>query len=257
MKNRYFSFIEILLYRCVVCVTKRLSRFTLIELLVVIAIISILMSMLLPALSSARKSAKAVVCQNHMKQNGFLISIYNSDYQNYWYCLDTDTVPYSKSWAYILYENGYLNLEVDPAFDATDRTFPSCPIVMCPESSYRARHPHNMLKYDVYAANSYGRYKNVNYYAQVKNGDDAYFIPFLKIHEPSQFLLINDNILTDWVPDRLNFRKMWPWDDSNLRFWAAHAKNQAMTLFADMHAKNSAREDLMIWFSSNNTEFYQ
>ncbi|MCM8534029.1 MAG: type II secretion system GspH family protein [Lentisphaeraceae bacterium] len=60
---------------------QKVSSFTLVELLVVIAIIGILMSILMPSLSQARRAAKNGVCMSNLRQLAVATLVYDKSYQ--------------------------------------------------------------------------------------------------------------------------------------------------------------------------------
>ena len=68
-----------LMHNEIYSVKEHKKAFTLVELLVVIAIIALLMSILMPALTKARKQAKAAICLSYVKQWGLITMLYAQD----------------------------------------------------------------------------------------------------------------------------------------------------------------------------------
>ncbi|MFG0247279.1 MAG: type II secretion system protein [Phycisphaeraceae bacterium JB051] len=77
------------MFYCLAHNAKRRHGFTLIELLVVISIISLLISILLPALASARKAAQNTQCMSQFRQIGIAVHAYLNDNKDVFFTRDS------------------------------------------------------------------------------------------------------------------------------------------------------------------------
>ncbi len=87
---------------------RKRSGFTLIELLVVVGIIAVLISILLPALSKARRQAASVACQSNMRSIGLAMQMYSNDNDNVILPTKAYDGNLSDLWAFLLVQGKYL-----------------------------------------------------------------------------------------------------------------------------------------------------
>ncbi|MDD2711264.1 MAG: type II secretion system protein [Verrucomicrobiae bacterium] len=94
-------------YEAVHRVRGGMAGFTLTELIVAIGIISILMSLLLPAVKQVRDQAKGLRCLNNLRQIGLALSQYSQDHNGIF------PPPYDpsavKTWPMMIHDGGYIN----------------------------------------------------------------------------------------------------------------------------------------------------
>ncbi len=189
-----------------------LKAFTLIELLVVVAIIAVLVALLLPGLSMARRSAQGVACAANLHQIGMAFSYYADEYNKklplpVWvdkYNPNTIRIPWDTKL------EGYLKTPLRFPPSATDKKcIFVCPSDNIPRFSAISDHP------DWVVPRSYGmlgwKYDGWAY---------AYSDPDCKWFSTNDFSFPSQQfIVTEW-PNPWNIRGPdWPGYKISLEMW--------------------------------------
>lgn len=226
--------------------TRRLSSmreaFTLIELLVVIAIISLLVSILMPSLRTARELAQRAVCATNLKSMGLAVGLYTEDNQasvsieynpwmwksNYW---QGQLAPYFGKEGSVESDFVYASYSGGPV--ANNPKYPDVLIAgfQCPTSFVK--------DYNYIWGNSYG----INQYLWSTYDPSRYWDP-TDLNTPDSTFLIMDCV---------NYIVGDPWGAEK---GAVHPEYTKNVLFCDFHvavgyqdpSEKTFPEDIIGWY---------
>lgn len=113
------------------------KSFSLVELLVVVAVIAMLCSLLMPALSKAKETARSTQCLSNLRQMGTAMYLYAGDYNSF-YATNLPGLPYwhSSFMGKLILNNSiqgqlsvisYRSATLDPEVSTRKTTFYHCP----------------------------------------------------------------------------------------------------------------------------------
>jgi prepilin-type N-terminal cleavage/methylation domain-containing protein len=189
-----------------------IQRFTLIELLVVIAIIALLAAMLIPALSSAKQTAKSSQCLSHLKALGMDSQMYSNDFNDHMFPAYVNITNQTKLWWGTMLTNWGRNMSGTGVFlaavkhnklwDSNSKYMIRCPAQ--PNNTYGTKYGYRSSTYYVdYGMNTHVRRYDITYWSQMVKRKDFKQSPGLRMQftdvDPAKngfFRLMNKNTLS-------------------------------------------------------------
>ncbi len=216
---------------------KTRHAFTLIELLVVVAIIAVLVSVLLPALSTARQLAQGLYCLNQLRQVSIATQAYASD-NNMIIFLGTAGYPPNTNW----------RSWVQPLFTQYlyDKNIIRCPYWPPYENELSFNYINGTWRWYAYGMTknqSYKYYQDNACRHEVFPGDNhVWTLNMAKIEEPSKCILHIDSIYL------FNLKQSYlVYSDTGSSGYYAHMRHlrKANADFADGHAEMLDKSGLL------------
>ncbi len=186
------------------------TRFTLVELLTVISVISILASLLLPALNKARSKSRSIACINNLKQNSAIFALYSSDFDDNYIYTGGSGFYYWPNLYGNKFGNSYFRLNEVKVGGVVQYEAKN---IRCPESAEPTRdnqlgsRAYGLLRWDPYGLNSSTRRWHVMKYdltfgdpwvsaAPLGSSGKSDLIKVTRMKSHSEFILLADSSYT-------------------------------------------------------------